>query len=239
MSFDLFTYLSTLGFFYIYSRLTLHYAPFAINYFFNSNVEYCKSIERPRILFHFTGLFFMHLVYSFNKLPFKSSWGIQLITYAVFILGAYFCTITWGKKFKETFSGNSLIKKISPQLNFKLAISDFQLIQLYNELVRFDLLNQDKTSLNDFRSVLMMDWDAHDSNIYLNMDGPTCREFFDLLIITFPNHSITLKNFFITSGLILKPGGKTYNYNTLKNALIRTPVSKKHKELTSIFSKFN
>jgi hypothetical protein len=47
-----------------------------------------------------------------------------------------------------------------------------------------------------------------------------------------------LKNLFITSGLVLRPDGKIYNYNTLKNAPTRTPVSKQHEVLARIFNKF-
>lgn len=106
-------------------------------------------------------------------------------------------------------------------------------------MVRFDLIDQEATSLNDFKNVLLQDWDSHRSKIHLNMDGPSCREFFDYFIHTFPKNSITLKNLFFTSGLILRPDGKRYNYNTLKNAPTRTPISKKHDALKLIFQKFN
>lgn len=48
------------------------------------------------------------------------------------------------------------------------------------------------------------------------MDGPSCREFYDHLTRTFPANAMPLKNLFITSGLVLRPDGKIYNYNTLK-----------------------
>ncbi|WP_156888572.1 hypothetical protein [Christiangramia echinicola] len=102
-------------------------------------------------------------------------------------------------------------------------------------MVRFDLIDQEETSMEDFKNVLLKDWNSHSSKIHLKMDGPTCREFFDALIKTFPNNSMTLKNLFITSGLILRPDGKKYNYNTLKNAPTRTPISKQNEVLNTIF----
>ena len=50
---------------------------------------------------------------------------------------------------------------------------------------------------------------------------------------------MTLKNLFITSGLVFRPDGKRYNYNTIKNAPTRTPVSKQKDILVQIFSKLS
>ena len=60
-----------------------------------------------------------------------------------------------------------------------------------------------------------------------------------MLVKTFPNNSMTLKNLFITSGLVLRPDGKKYIYNTWKNAPTRSPISKMHATLTLIFKKLN
>ena len=106
-------------------------------------------------------------------------------------------------------------------------------------MVRFDLLDQEKTSIEDLRNVLLKDWNSHSSKLYLKMDGPSCREFFDYLVKTYPNNSMTLKNVFITSGLVRRPDAKKYNYNTLKNAPTRSPLSKMHVTLNSIFEKLN
>ena len=71
------------------------------------------------------------------------------------------------------------------------------------------------------------------------MDGPSCREFFEQLVQTFPNNSLTLIDFFDRSKLIVRPDGKRYKYNTIKNAPTRSSQSKKHFELKQIFSKIN
>ncbi|MFD2832571.1 hypothetical protein [Gramella sp. AN32] len=177
-------------------------------------------------------------MFSFNQTYKSSDIPIQLLVLLVFSLGVFFCLISWGEKFKSSFSNKIRIKAAKPTANFNLSISDFQINRLYNELVRFDLIDQEETSMEDFKNVLLKDWNSHSSKIHLKMDGPTCREFFDALIKTFPNNSMTLKNLFITSGLILRPDGKKYNYNTLKNAPTRSPISKQHDALKVIFKSF-
>lgn len=106
-------------------------------------------------------------------------------------------------------------------------------------MVRFDLIDQEATSLIDFKNVLLKDWDSHQSKIHLKMDGPSCREFYDYFKKSFPNNSMTLKGIFITSQLIVRPDGNEYNYNTLKNAPTRSPISKRHSTLKTIFQNLN
>ena len=106
-------------------------------------------------------------------------------------------------------------------------------------MVRFDLIDLEATSLIDFKNVLLKDWDSHNSKIHLKMDGPSCREFYEYFKKAFPNNSITLKNLFKSSGLIVRPDGKGYNYHTLKNAPTRSPISKQHEVLIMIFKTFN
>ena len=101
-------------------------------------------------------------------------------------------------------------------------------------MLRFELIDQEATSLIDFKNVLLRDWNRHSSRIHLKMDGPSCREFYDHLKKTFPKNSMTLKNL-ITSGVILRHDGRNYNYNTLKNAPTRSPISKQHEILKIIF----
>ena len=235
MNFDVITYLSSLAFIFIYSRLAIHYAPIIFFYFINSNSGTTEYLEKPRILFHLIGLSFMHLMYSFHQTYQGSDIPIQLLAFLVFSLGLFFCIISWGEKFKSSFSEKLKIKTAKPFNNFNLSISDFQINHLYNDMVRFDLLDQEKTSIEDFRNIFLEDWDSHSSKLHLKMDGPSCREFFDYLVKTFPNNSMTLKNLFITSGLVLRPDAKKYNYNTLKNAPTRTPISKMNSILLSIF----
>tara|TARA_B100001063_G_C16683364_1_gene513030 strand:+ start:248 stop:967 length:720 start_codon:yes stop_codon:yes gene_type:complete len=237
MNFDVFTYLFRLAFIYIYSRLAIHFAPIILFYFINSNFGITGYLEKPRILFHLTGLSFMHLMFTFHQTYESSGVPIQLLVLLVFFLGVFFCLILWGEKFKSSFSEKLRIKAAKPSFNFNLSISDIQINRLYNEMIRFDLIDQEETSIADFKNVLLKDWNSHSSKIHPKMDGPSCREFYEYLIKTFPNNSITLKNLFITSGLILRPDGKKYNYNTLKNAPTRTPISKQNEVLNSIFQR--
>ena len=239
MNFDVFTYLSSLAFIFIYSRLAIHYAPAIFFYFINSDSGTTEYLEKPRILFHFIGLGFMHLMFSFHQTYKSFDLSLHILSFLVFSLGAFFCHISWGKKFKKSFKEKLKIKTPKALNNFNLSISDFQINRLYNDLVRFDLIDQEKTSIEDFKKIFLEDWNSHSSKLYLKMDGPTCREFFDYLVKTFPNNSMTLKNLFITSGLVLRPDAKKYNYNTLKNAPTRSPLSKMHVTLTSIFQKLN
>jgi len=181
----------------------------------------------------------MHLMFSYHQAFRYWNLSIQVIVYLAFLLGVYFCLISWGEKFKSSFSEKAKIKAEKGINNFNLSIPDFQISWLYYEMARFDLIDQEKTSITDFRNALLQEWNSHNSKIHLNMDGPTCREFFDHLVKTFPNNSMTLKNLFITSGLVFRPDGKKYNYNTLKNAPTRSPISKMHATLTSIFKKLD
>lgn len=93
-------------------------------------------------------------------------------------------------------------------------------------MVKFDLIGQEGTTLAHFKNVLHKDWESHCSKIHLKMDGPSCKEFYDNFNKTFPNNSMTLKNLFKHSGLIVRPDGKAHNYHTLKNAPTRSPISK-------------
>ena len=237
MKIDLIQYLASLGFIYTYGRLAIHFAPKLFCYFFNEPIAWQQQVEKPRIFLQLIGLSFMHLMaHSYSSIENKGVL-IQLITWLTFILGFLACQFTWNKKFEYTFAPHVKRSTAKSFKNFNLSISDLQLSQLYNELVRFDLINQDLTSLEDFRNVLLKDWREHNSRLHFKMDGPTCREFYEYLIRTYPNNSLTMKNLFVTSKLVLRPDGKSYNYNTLKNAPIRTPVSKNNQTLINIFKK--
>ncbi|WP_424495347.1 hypothetical protein [Salinimicrobium sp. GXAS 041] len=237
MKIDLIQYLASLCFIYTYGRLAIHIVPEILHHFLNEPIQWNKNLEKPRLLFHLVGLGVMHLVfYSYNSIE-HSNLFFQILIPAVFIPGFLFCHFSWTEKFKVSFTGTpKKIIKRSPE-NFNISISERQATELYNELVRYDLIDQDKTSLEDFKNVLLKDWKSHQSKLHLKMDGPSCREFYDYLTKTYPNNNMTLKNLFITSGLVLRPDGKPYNYNTIKNAPTRTPVSKENKSLKKIFKK--
>ncbi|MDT0690330.1 hypothetical protein RM549_11075 [Salegentibacter sp. F188] len=239
MSFDLFPYLTSIAFIYIYGRLANHFAPKIYCYFLNESIVWQKQIEKPRIFLHLIGLSFMHLMVYSNSSIEITGLLIQFITWLTFILGFFACQFTWTKKFEATFTPQLKRSTARSSENFNLSISDLQLIQLYNELVRFDLLNQDLTTVEDFNNVLLKDWKEHNSKLHLKMDGPSCREFYEYFIRTYPNNSLTMKNLFVTSKLVLRADGKSYNYNTIKNAPIRTAVSKHNESLIKIFRKLS
>lgn len=238
MNFDIITYLSCFAFIYVYSRLAIHYLPVIYSQFLDENFSLVNSIEKPRLLFHFTGLSFMHLMFNFHQSNQTSNLAVQLLIVLVYLLGLYFCLISWRANFKSSFLKKTISHPDKSPNNFNLSISDTHLTQLYNEMVRFDLIDQEATSLVDFKNVLLKDWDTHSSRLYLNLDGPSCREFYDKLIKAFPNNAITLKNLFINHDLMRRPDGKPYKYNTLKNAPTRSPISKQHESLEAIFQKF-
>ena len=162
----------------------------------------------------------------------------KLLALSAFSLGVFLCSLTWTKKFDSSFLPQIKKLTVKPSENFNISISDIQVTQLYNEMARFDLIEQD-TTLEDFKNVILKDWSSHNSKVILKMDGPSCREFYQYLTKTFPTNTMTLKNLFITSGLILRPDGKMYNYNTIKNAPTRSPISKQHEPLKEIFKKFS
>lgn len=239
MSFDMFTYLTSLAFIYTYGRLAIHFAPGFLHYFLNEPIQPQKQLEKPRVLFHLVGLFFMHLMDSFYSSLQNGNIALQLISSVVFMLGFLVCQFSWTEKFRRSFLApiNNSIKK--PHENFNLRISESQIAELYNEMKKYELLDQDKTSLEDFKNVLLENWAGHQSKLHLKMDGPSCREFYDYLVKTFPTSTLTLKNFFNSSKLVLRPDGKAYKYNTIKNAPTRSTYSKRHADLNIIFQKFN
>lgn len=235
MSFDLFKYLTTLGFIYIYGRLILHYGEMLWAYMMNERILWNIKIERPRILFMWLGLGVMHLaVYSRYTIE-SDTLLVPAISFLVFLAGFFLSILPWTDKFKNSMQSQKPAGSLKKDKNFNLNISEDQAQKLYHNLMRYDLLNSEKTSLQDFRNVLIKDWDAHNSKIHFNMDGPSSREFYEYLSKAFPRNTMTIKNLFITSELVLRADGKKYKYNTLKNAPIRTPVSKNNQALNSIF----
>ncbi len=240
MSFDLFKYLTTLGFFYIYGRLILHYGEIFWTFMWNDGVLWKSSLEKPRILLLATGLGLMHLIsFARTTIP-PDNYTLQILLLLSFGIGFYFAVITWTDQFRNNIlvpKPLQVPEKTAPKKedNFNLEISEDQLQKLYHGLMRYDLLNSDKTSIQDFKNVLTKNWDAHNSQIHINMDGPSAREFYENLSKAYPHCTMNMKDLFIKSGLVFRPDGKKYNYNTLKNAPIRTPVSKNNQALDSIF----
>ena len=235
MSFDLFKYLTTLGLIYIYGRLILHYGEMLWAYMMNERILWNIKIERPRILFMGLGLGVMHLaVYSRYSIE-SDEFLVLGISFLVFLAGFFLSILPWTDKFKNSIQSQKSAGSLKKNKNFNLNISEDQAQKLYHNLIKYDLLNIEKTSLLDFRNVLSKDWDAHNSKIHFNMDGPSSREFYEFLSQTFPKNTMTIKNLFITSDLVLRANGKKYKYNTLKNAHTRTPYSKNNQALNKIF----
>lgn len=237
MKFDLFQYLFALGTFYIYGRILLHYGLNGINYMLDQKFNWKTELEKPRILFLLVGLVFMHLMIHVNQTVADQDYFSLSITTIVFSLAFFFSHLPWTSRFENFFTKKMDSRNHQASKSFELRISELQTKQLYNELVRYDLVQQDKTSFLDFKNVFTKDWNSHNSKIYLKMDGPSCRDFFEKLTQTFPSNSLTLIDFFVRSKLIVRPDGKAYKYNTIKNAPTRTPVSKNHETLINIFKK--
>lgn len=235
MSFDIFKYLTSLAFIYVYGRFVIHFAPVIFFYFLNTPTSLQRQVEKPRLLFYLIGLGLMHM-FSFSDIFLGSNIFLKVLALTVFTLGVFFCHLTWTEKFIIFFAPQVNKKREEYSENFNLSISNLHLNQLYNELVKFDLLNQNLTSFPDFKNVLLNNWNDHESKIYLNMDGPSCREFYNLLVKSFPNNSLTLKKF-TSSKLFIRTDGRLYKYNTLKNAPVKTTYSKNYKALQQVFDK--
>ena len=236
MHFDLIGYLFSLAILYLYGRLLLHYGTVFIRFMVNDQYVWKLNLERPRMLFTLVGLGFMHLMLYAHTGSGSQHYLFQSITLTTFGLAFFLAQLAWTENFESKFE----VKKTShPQNinNFNFKISESQVQQLYNELTRYDLLCPDKTSLEAFHSVLTQDWDCHDFKIHLKLDGPSSREFYEHLVMTFPKNSTTLKRFFETSSVIVRANGKPYKYNTIKNAPTRTPVSKYAQTLNDVFQK--
>lgn len=239
MNFDLLQYLANLAFIYAYGRLAIHFAPRIFRFFLNTSFNSYSQVEKPRILFNLVGLGFMHLMYFSQSTSPADNLLLQVITTSAFGLGFFFCVLSWTDKFERSFLPHlKRAEEISLE-NFNLTIPEMKLEQLYNDLVRYDLLNQELTAFEDFHNVLTKNWKDHNSRIHFKMDGPSSREFYNFFTKTFPNNTMTIKNLFITSKLVFRPDGKKYNYNTLKNAPSRTPFSKHNETLENIFKKLN
>jgi len=236
MNFDLFQYLANVAFIYTYGRLAIHFAPGIFYFFLNTPYKSYSQVEKPRIFVNLVGLGFMHLMY-YSQNSQENYLLLQVITTIGFALGFFLCSLSWTDKFERSFLPPIKKPAIIPMENFNLSIPDAKIVQLYNALVQFDLLNQDLTAMEDFHNVLTKNWKDHNSRIHFKMDGPSCREFYEYLVRTYPKNSLTLKNLFISSELILRPDGKSYNYNTIKNAPTKTSFSKQNETLKNIFSK--
>lgn len=88
-------------------------------------------------------------------------------------------------------------------------------------------------------SFLLIDWDRHDSKIHLKLKNPACKEVYELLKNTFPKNDMQLIDFIKNSDLLRREDGRCYKFDTVRNALTRNKVSKRNKELESVFTPFS
>jgi len=229
-------YLLLLCFAYVYVRLLIPYIGFFARFMFNEPIRWDKYVEKPRLVFYGTGLILMHTSYS-GILEFASnpSSFYFIGNCLIFLGGIAMSQITWSKKFKNVF-----IPKIKGKLkrknNFNISVTDAQLTDLFNGLVRFDMILIERTQEEDFIKIFREDWNTHDSKIYFKLDAPSCREFYELFKVCFPENSLSVIGFFKRSNTIRREDGKPYTYSTVKDAKSRTPISKKSDELKTIFS---
>lgn len=229
-------YLLLLCFAFAYVRLLIPYIGFFARFMFNEATNWNKYIEKPRMVFYGIGLLLMHSSYS-SILEYQSqSTGFFFISnFLIFLGGILMSQITWSKKFKSIFIP-SIQKKLRSRRNFDVSISERQLQKLYDELVRFDMIDIERTGNEDFEKVFLLNWDTHSSKIYFNLDAPSCREFYELFRIEFPKNALSLIDFFDRSNAIRRTDGSAYAYDTIRNAKSRTPISKRSDDLKVIFS---
>ena len=229
-------YLLLACFGYVYLRLLIPYVGFFARYMFNEPTNWNKYIEKPRLVFYGIGLLLMHSSYStIMEYASEPSSFFYISNWVIFLGGVVLSQITWSKKFKNVF-----IPKIKAQLkkqhNFNVSATNDQLKELYNGLVNYDMIIEDRTKKEDFTNVFTKDWNSHDSKVYFKIDAPSCREFYELFKVAFPKNSMSIIDFFKRSDTIRREDGMPYKYSTVKDAKSRTPISKKSNELKAIFS---
>lgn len=228
-----------LAFVIVYIRLLVPYIGFFARFMFNETVGWDKNIEKPRLVFYGVGLLLMHFSAKaiFHDLP-RSISIMVVLNWGIFLSGFYFCLASWSKRFKSVFIPR-IKKQIRPSKNFNIAITENQLERLYEEMIGYDMVIKEKTKVDDFVNCFLLDWDDHDSKIYFRLDNPSCREFYELFKTSFPNNSLQLIDFISNSNIIRRVDGKKYNYDTVRNAGSRSPISKRTDDLNAIFSIFS
>ncbi len=229
-------YFLRLCFAYVYLRLVIPYILFFLRYMFNERVGWDKYVEKPRLVFYGLGLALMHGSYNTFFEP-VAIWPafFNVLNWFVFIGGILLTQSTWTKRFKRVFIPK-IKEKLKRKKNFNISVTDDQLKNLYNGLVRYAMIVIDQTKKDDFIKVFTEDWNTHNSKIHFKLDAPSCREFYELFKTHFPNNSITLIDFIERSDTIRKEDGTPYIYSTVKDAKSRTPISKRSNDLKDIFA---
>lgn len=229
-------YLLLVSFGYVYIRLLIPYVGFFARFMFNERVGWDKYIEKPRLVFYGLGLALMHGSYSTFFEPISILPGFfDILNWFVFVSGIVLTQLTWSKKFKNVFIPK-IKKRLKSKKNFNVSVTDDQLKNLYNGLVRYDMIIIERTEIDDFIKVFKENWDAHDSKIYFKLDAPSCREFYELFKVNFPTNSLSVIDFFKRSDTIRREDGNPYTHSTVKDAKSRTPISKRSDDIKTIFS---
>lgn len=234
-----YTLIFVLAFVVVYVRILIPYIRYFIRYMFNETVGWNKYVERPRLLFYGMGLLLMHFsTHSILQVLPRSVGLLVILNWILFLIGFYLCMVTWTKKFMIDFIPR-IAMKIQGRRNFKIIATDRQLERLYKELVRWDMIDPQKTGALDFINALLLDWDAHESKIYFTLDSPSLREFYELLKAAFPKNSLHLIDFVSNSKVVLRADGSRYNYDTVRNSGSRLGNSRQSEDLGSVFSIFS
>ncbi len=229
-------YLLLFCFAYVYVRFLIPYVGFFARFMFNETLGWDKYVEKPRLVFYGIGLVLMHTSYSSILENARDPSSFYFIgNCLIFLGGIAMSQITWSKRFKTVFIPR-IKEKLKRKHNFNISATNDQLKDLYKGLVRFDMINIELTKEEDFINVFKEDWKTHGSKIYFKLDAPSCREFYELFSLYFPENSLSVIGFFKRSNAIRREDGKAYTYSTVKDAKSRTPISKKSDKLKSIFS---
>ncbi len=224
---------------YFVIRIAVPYLVRFMRFMFNEAFKWDKYVEKPRLVFYAMGLFTMKLGYDAILEPLES---IAVFSYSVggflFLSGMLMTQLTWSKWFERIFIPK-IKEKLKSSRNFNISISESQLGKLYDNLVRYDMVIIDKTSKDDFIQCFLKDWDEHDSKIHLKLKNPACKEFYELLKMSFPKNDLQLIDFIKNSDLLRREDGQPYNYDTVRNALTRNRVSRRSEELEAVFAPFS
>ncbi|WP_146129939.1 hypothetical protein [Flagellimonas meridianipacifica] len=224
---------------YVIIRIAVPYLVLFLRFMFNEAFKWDKYVEKPRLVFYALGLFSMNLGYNGIVEPLER---FSIFSYAtggfLFLIGMFTTQLTWSKWFERIFIPK-IKEKLKTSRNFNISISKSQLGKLYDNLVRYDMVIIDKTSKVDFIQCFLEDWDEHDSKIHLKLKNPACKEFYELLKMSFPKNDLQLIDFIKNSDVLRREDGRRYNYDTVRNALTRPRVSKRSEELEAVFAPFS
>ena len=224
-------YLMLACFAYVAIRIVVPYLVLFMRFMFNEPFKWDKYVEKPRLVFYALGLFSMRLGYTgimepLERLP-KFSYATVIF---LFLIGMFTMHLTWSKWFERIFIPK-IKEKLKTPRNFNISVSEFQSEKLYDNLIRYDMVNINKTSKDDFIHCFLKDWDEHDAKIHLKLKNPAYKEFFELLKMTFPKNNLQLIDFIKNSDLLRPEDCQLYNYNTVRIALTINSVSKRREVL--------